>query len=313
MNPTIAPSTVVVAADGSDDSDRAVHWAAEQAALERRPLTVVTAVGTNGVPAVAWSGMGAAYAYQPRELLVHGQAVADAAADLVRHLRPGLQVESLAFLGDPRQVLVDASRTAHLLVMGSRGRGVFRSKVLGSVSAAVSRDAACPVAVCRPHGHGTGSGAAGRGILVGADGTAESLPVIEFAFHQASLLGLPLTVVHCVWDEVATFESPQLVSSEAGLQEHRLLLSESVAGMAAKFPEVVVDLRLARGLAEECLSVDSASWTLVVVGRHPVDSLLKLVTGAVATAVVERARTTVAVVPQADPEPQPRSRVEQED
>lgn len=299
----IDPSSIVVAADGSDDSDRAVHWAAEQAYLERRPLTVVTAVGTNGIPAVAWSGMGAAYAYQPEELLEHGRAVADAALALVRHLRPGLRAESVVLLGDPRQALVDISTAAHLLVLGSRGRGVFRSKVLGSVSAAVSRDAGCPVVVCRPHGHGRDHGSGEqRGVLVGADGTLESLPVIEFAFQQASLLGLPLTAVHCVWDEVAAVAGARMVpAQESGLEQQRLLLSESVAGMASKFPEVTVDLRLARGLAEECLAADSTSWNLVVVGRHPVDSLLKLVTGAVATAVVERARTTVAVVPQADP------------
>lgn len=301
---SIDPSSIVVAADGSDDSDRAVHWAAEQAWLERRPLTVVTAVGANGIPAVAWSGMGAAYAYQPEELLAHGQAVADTALALVRHLRPGLRTESVVLLGDPRQVLVDLSTSAHLLVLGSRGRGVFRSKVLGSVSAAVSRDAGCPVVVCRPpagHGSSHGSGQE-RGVLVGADGTVESLPVIEFAFQQASLLGLPLTAVHCVWDEVAALDGARMVPAEtSGMEEQRLLLSESVAGMASKFPEVTVDLRLARGLAEECLAAESGAWNLIVVGRHPVDSLLKLVTGAVATAVVERARTTVAVVPQADP------------
>ena len=299
MTTTINPSSVVVATDGSDDALRAVHWAAEQAFLERRPLVVVTATGATQVPVTAWGGYGAGYAPSVDDLMAHGESVAADALAVVRHLRPGLDVSSEVFVGDPRQVLVELSRQVHLLVLGSRGRGAFRSKVMGSVSAAVSRDAACPVFVCRPPAKGE---TPSRGILVGADGTPESLPVIEFAFHQASLLDLPLTVVHCVWDQVAALLGTGLVSPrEEGLEPQRLLLSESVAGMATKFPEVDADLRLGRGLAEEFLAADTDGWNLVVIGRHPVDTLLRLVTGSVAIAVVERARTTVAVVPEADP------------
>jgi len=294
----IPASSIVVAVDGSDDADRAVHWAAEQAFLERRPLTVVTTIHSPDVPASAWGGLGAVYAYDPEQLLAGGRAVAQEAAEVALHLHPGLDVTTVARIGDPRHLLVEISRDVHLIVLGSRGRGAFRSKLLGSVSAAVSRDAGCPVAVCRPRGRQEQSR---LGILVGADGTPESLPVIEFAFQQASLTNLPLTVVHAVWDEVGAVHGPVMVSPrEAGLDQYRVLLGESVAGISSKFPEVPLDLRLARGMAEDCLSDSSARWDLIVVGRHPVDSLLRLVTGAVATSVVERSHTTVAVVPQAD-------------
>lgn len=285
---TIDPSSIIVAADGSADSDRAVQWAAEQAFLERRPLVVLTAVGIAGVPAVSWAGMGAAYAYQPDDLLTHGRAIADEARALAEHRHPGLAVSTAVQVGDPRQVLVDLSRSVHLIVLGSRGRGLFRSKLLGSVSASVSRDAGCPVVVCRPGTEGRAPGA-GAGLLVGADGTPESLPVLEHAFRLASLRDLPVTVMHCVWERPGPTE------------EHRLLLGESIAGIRSAYPEVPVELALASGLAEEALAADSARWDLIVVGRHPVDSLLRLLTGAVATTLVERAHTTVAVVPQADP------------
>ncbi len=260
-------------------------------------MTVVTAVGTAGVPAITWAGVGAGYAYQPHEMAEHGQAIADEAVAIAHHLRPALQVETRVLHGDPRQALVDISGHAHLMVIGSRGRGAFRSKVLGSVSAAVSRDADCPVIVCRPPRH-----EAELGVLVGADGTAESVPIIEFAFLQASLRDLPLTVVHCVWDEIAAVHGvAPAAPGESGLEEQRLLLAESVAGMSAKFPEVTVHLRLAHGLAEDCLTTRSGDWNLIVVGRHPVDTLFQLFTGSIATAVVERAHTTVVVVPQSEP------------
>ncbi|HJQ03846.1 MAG TPA: universal stress protein [Nocardioides sp.] len=261
------PGAVLVAVDGSADADRAIAWAAQQAYLERRPLVVVT---------------------------TRDAVVADEAVGVAQRLHPGLEVTELVIGGDPRFVLTELSRHAHLLVLGSRGRGMVGSRLLGSVSAAVSRDAACPVFVCRP----LSPEASRRGILLGVDGTEESLPVVELAFHQASLTDLPLTVVHCFWDPDRLTHEPEVVApDEPGLGEHRLLLAESVAGMASKFPEVQVALRLQRGIVEECLVAGSADWDLVVVGRHPVDTLPRYLTGAVATIVVERARTTVAVVP----------------
>lgn len=293
------PGSIVVGADGSEESQRAVHWAAEQASLERRPLVVVTAVGAPDVPGLTWTGMGSRYARHPEEAMDAGQAVAAEAVALARHVAPGVDVRSVVLVADPRQALVDLSRSAHLMVLGSRGRGFVRSKVLGSVSAAVSRDAACPVMVCRP---ARPDRAAGRGVLVGADGTPASLPVLELAFRQASLRDLPLAVVHCVWDVDRPRHDAELMPpDQPGLDADRLLLAESVAGLSATFPEVAFELLVAQGLTEEFLSGPGSDWDLVVVGRHPVDSLSRLMTGATATVVVERAATTVVVVPEAEP------------
>lgn len=51
--------------------------------------------------------------------------------------------------GSATQALLDAAEQADLLVVGSRGRGGFRSMILGSVAHAVSAHASCPVAVVR--------------------------------------------------------------------------------------------------------------------------------------------------------------------
>ncbi|UMG91893.1 universal stress protein [Nocardioides sp. TF02-7] len=194
--------------------------------------------------------------------------------------------------GEPRGVLTDLAAHAHLLVLGSRGRGAVLSRLLGSVSASVGKHASCPVVVVRP-GHRR---ATDHGVLVGADGTLQSLPVIEFAFRQASLHDQPLTVLHCVWDLAAAVDGPSLLRD--GQPEARALLSESVAGFRERYPEVRVDLQVARGFAETCLAADSDRWSLIVVGRHPAESLGRLATPTVATSVLERARTCVAVVPQ---------------
>jgi nucleotide-binding universal stress UspA family protein len=51
--------------------------------------------------------------------------------------------------GHPSRALVEASRTAGLLVVGSRGRGAFAGMLLGSVSGDVVRHAHCTVVVVR--------------------------------------------------------------------------------------------------------------------------------------------------------------------
>jgi len=273
MNHRIRPGSIVVGADGSKHSERALHWASEQARVERRPLVVVTTEDGNA-------------------FRTNGEAV--------RRLRegaPDIEVTGLSAAGDPRTVLVELSRDAHLLVLGSHGRGAVRSALLGSVSAAVSRLAVCPVVVCRPHAEGR----VGRGVLVAVDATESSLPVLEFAFEQASLHGRPLTAVHCVWDvmaAVAGLRNVTLGDDDLGVgDEAHLALAEALAGFAEKYPDVAVTERVNHGLVDDVIGWRTGEWDLVVVGRHPIDTVSRLVTGSIATAVVERAQTNVAVVP----------------
>lgn len=274
MNRTIQPGSIIVAADGSKHAERAVIWAAEQAHLERRRLVVLTADGEN----------------------VH--RINHDAVNLATATVPGLDVMALTATGDPRAILVEVSREAHLMVLGSRGRGTVRSMLLGSVSAAVSKLATCPVIVCRPRAEGH----RGRGVLVAADGTPESLAVIEFAFAMASMRGTALTVVHCVWDVVAAVAGARNVSLElvdlGTCDEPHRLLAESIAGFAEKYPDVPVSLRVTHGLVDDVIGGHTAAWDLVVVGRHPVDTASRLIKGSIANAVVERAHTIVAVVPE---------------
>lgn len=79
-------------------------------------------------------------------------------------------------------------------------------------------------------------------------------------------------------------------------------MSESIAGMREKYPDVPVSLELRHGLVDEAVSPRGRSRALTVVGRHPVNSIGRLLTGSISTAVLERAHGPVAVVPEAPPE-----------
>lgn len=291
----IPAGAVVVGVDGSDPGDAAVAWAADQAALEHRPLVLAHAIGTLGTSGTVWLSEGADPAPVLRDLHEHANTVLEAAAAHVARRRPSVVVHTTTAADDPRQMLLDLSRHAGTVVVGSRGRGPVRSLLLGSVSAATARHATCPVVVVRPHHPGI----VRRGVLVGADGSPASLPVLEFAFREAAQRRLPLTVMHCVWDAVATVTTPHVVGTDASsVEEARLLLAESIAGLGEKHPDVHVTQQVARGLPGACLGQVADSMDLVVVGRRQAGAWSRVVDGDVSHDLVEHARTVVAVVPE---------------
>jgi nucleotide-binding universal stress UspA family protein len=224
-----------------------------------------------------------------------GEELLTTTAQKVRARCPSTEVHTRVITNDARQALLALAHRASIVVVGSRGHGPVRSLLLGSVSAAVARHAACPVVVVRPHHPGT----VRRGVLVGADGTALSHPTLELAYREASVRRLPLTVMHCVNDLPAQITSVHLVRpDDPSAEESRLVLAESVAGMAEKYPDVHVRLQVCRGDAAHALSIAADNMDLLVVGRRHSGTLTRLVAGDVSGYLVEHARTVVLVVPE---------------
>lgn len=274
----IPAGTIVVGLDGSAPSRLALAWAIEQALLERRPLTVALAVEDGLTPEAD-----------------ERQAMQDARDEVARRA-PELPVLVQACEGDPRSVLLELSRDAAMVVVGSRGRGPVRSLLLGSVGVAVTKHAVCPVVVVRPGNPGL----VRQGVLVGVDGSERSLPTIEFAYRQASLHGLPLTVLHCFWDAEAVVAGAHVVATvPSSRQDEAILLAETVSGMGEKYPDVNVRTELARGLVDATLVRAGERMNLVVVGAHHGGAASEFIFGSVAATVVEHATCPVAVVPHA--------------
>jgi nucleotide-binding universal stress UspA family protein len=223
-----------------------------------------------------------------------GRKVLDAARTQVQRAEPELEVHEVFDLADPRELLLQLSDSAAMVVVGSRGRGKVRTLLLGSVSVALVRHAHCPVVVVRPGNRGL----VRNGVVVGVDASELSRPVLEFAYRQASLRALPLTVLHTWRDILAGTTAAYLANLDPiDIENERVALAEAVAGMADKYPDVHVTTDLATGLPEEALVHLGERMDLIVVGAHQKRVFDRAFRGSVSVEVVEHAHCPVAVVP----------------
>ncbi len=140
---------IVVGVDGSACARAALAWAGRLAGRAGLPLLVVRGWSLTTAPRPAsWEP-----AYVPPvadyEAAVYQALAADVAA---AGLPAGVGVECRAVHRAPVDALVAAAEGAGLLVVGARGRGGARGRLLGSVATSVLRAAGCPVTVVRPSG-----------------------------------------------------------------------------------------------------------------------------------------------------------------
>ena len=134
---------IAVGVDGSDRSVPALEWAAKEAAAHGHVLRIYTAWS---IPVTALSPGGMPAPYPVDELESDGRAAQDAVIAKAE-MPADLVIEHHVVEGGPRAVLLDAAKTADLLVIGSRGRSAFSALLLGSVCSQVLHHAPCPVTV----------------------------------------------------------------------------------------------------------------------------------------------------------------------
>lgn len=297
MTTTTGPAgSVVVGVDGSPSATHAVTWAAEQAAAEDRPLVLVHAGPTPAPAGTGWMEAAGVDHHRLAALLKDdARALLERAAAPVRAAHPGLEVQHLVRLGDAREMLLEASAEARLLVVGTRGLGPVRHLLLGSVSSALVKHATCPVVVVRPEPE-SANGAAR--VLAGVAGEPGDAAVLDLAFDLAESRKLPLRVFHCFWDAVKIAEGARDVApGEPGLDDEWLVLDKAVRPHTDAHPDVEVQLQLTRGMVDERLIRASRDAALVVLGHRRKPFFNELVYGSVAPVVVERSACTVAIVP----------------
>jgi len=136
---------ILVGIDGSAHSQRALEWAAKEAAIRHTSLTVLTVH-----QAVRGFWGGTLHYAGDDELVEKGRQAAQAEADKVvaslGDARPA-SITVKATEGIPAEELLNAGADADMIVLGSRGGGGFARMLLGSVASTVAEHAKVPVMI----------------------------------------------------------------------------------------------------------------------------------------------------------------------
>lgn len=280
---------IVVGVDGSASALTAVAWAAREAARHRVPLRFVHAylLPAQGYPEFVVTGaeVREAFEQQGREWLEEAVAAA-------RAVVPDVEVETSVVVDRPTTALVDESRRARLVVLGSRGLGGFTGLLVGSVAVAVSAHGGCPVVVVREP-------EAARGpVVVGVDGSPVSEEAVAFAFEEASLHGAPLVAVSAWTDfpvdgayaSLFTVDWPRVED-----EQHRVL-AERLAGWQEKHPDVEVTRTVVRDRPVRALLDAAEGARLLVVGSRGRGGLTGMLLGSTSQSLVHHASCPLAVV-----------------
>lgn len=136
---------VVVGVDGSEMSERAIAFAAAEAARRGEPLIAVT----------AWhlpASFGSEYVSVPELAQALEEDAREASSLSLAGLAtayPDLVIERVIASGDAVTVLCDVGEDASLVVVGTRGRGPIRRLLLGSVSHSLLLRVHSPLAIVR--------------------------------------------------------------------------------------------------------------------------------------------------------------------
>jgi nucleotide-binding universal stress UspA family protein len=279
---------ICVGVDGSPASQSALRWAAGEAATHSGELVVIHAYDWRVVGARAQ--VGGAVADQARST---ADTIVETAVEQARAQAPGVKVRGQAALGAPGPMLVSASETFDLTVVGSRGRGGFASLLLGSVGQHVATHAAGPVVVVR----GRPDATVGP-IVVGVDGSPAGDHAVRMAFEEAAQRGVGVLAVRVYTPRYASWGIDASVPVEDPVQrrdEEQRHLADDVAVWQEKFPDVSVRSVALDGHTAEVLIGLSSSAQLVVVGTRGHGGFAGLLLGSVGLQLLHHADCPVLI------------------
>jgi nucleotide-binding universal stress UspA family protein len=224
------------------------------------------------------------------------QHMVDDTVEVLGVVYPTLEVGYLLEWGDPVEMLLDQSKTAHTIVLGSRGAGGFADLVVGSTTLHVAAHATCPV-IAVPDT--SDEDKPRHGVVVGVDGSEVSQAAIGYAFETAAEMDEKLTAIWAWMDPTrtgvgrmmpGTFDQNEVVKGE------RAALDDAMSGWSEKYPEVEVEQKVVLGHPVPALASSSTDARLLVVGCRGRGALRSLVLGSVSHGALHHAAGPVAVV-----------------
>jgi nucleotide-binding universal stress UspA family protein len=266
-------------------------------------------VGSYYLPTLTSASLDGGYVPIDDEAIQAGaRSVLDAAVDRVAS--SGVEVTTSIAPGDAAGLLVDLSKDHELAVVGTRGRGGFAGRLLGTVSSALPAHAWCPTVVVPLRGVGPAAPgddpAAGlpqtsppQRIIVGVDGSPTSEVALRHAVRQALLWDCELVAVAGV--PIASGAGilawlPSSVDHEQVLADAASGLDVIVARAEADHPGLAVRRIVLDGTGAELLVEFSQAADLVVVGSRGRGGFSGMLLGSTSQAVLHHAQCPVMVV-----------------
>lgn len=297
---------IVVGYDGSAASVLALDWAIETARERGRPLTIVHGISTTGT---GFPAMDLAQA-QP----LFEQTARDIVADGARRAEKVLevnQIETQYWLGSAAGQIVEASRDADLVVVGSRGRGRLLGGLLGSTSYAVAAHSHCPVVVVRgPAGEDVedlpqpSRPDPAHPVIAGSDESAESQRAVDAAAEVAAQSRARLTLVRVAEPVIpSTWTVIEAGAGGAGLEDPDVILGWAREGVEREgervreaHPSLDVTTQAVLGDPGSLLAGLGKDAGLIVVGSRGRGGFTGMLLGSVSHRVIHDAVCPVMVV-----------------
>jgi nucleotide-binding universal stress UspA family protein len=242
--------TVVVGIDGSRAALDAAVWAIDEAAGRDIPLKLVYVIYRADLPGTGVS-CGTGELTAARATLADARRAVETAAELIG--KP-VKIETEVLRGNPLATLIELSRSAAMMCVGSIGIGCACHRA-GSTAAALAGSARCPVAVIRrPDAVRSAAPPAGAGCIVAeVDTSPDNNAVLQWAMAEAKLREAPLRVI---------------ASSAVQAQ-----LSRRIDRWAELYPDVAVESVMVHGDVAEYLSCDAEPVQLFISGNRDRRSL----------------------------------------
>lgn len=273
---------VVVGIDGSAVADSALLFAAREA--RRRASRLIIAHG----------GKHPSPEDHTDEVRPFTDILADEAVAMVAAREPGLDCAFLLRDTEPASLLVELSKAADLVVLGTHRMGRLRGFVLGSVSQRVAAHAACPVV--------TVSGPAedeGAPIVLGVSASPGGMAAMRFAGEAARLRNVPVRALRSITAEDWALSGPAYsipVTRDALRDAARAELDTVLREARAAYPDVEITGEVTDADPFTALLKAAADASLVVIGsrRSQASALPHL--GPVAAWLLHQAQCPLAVV-----------------
>jgi nucleotide-binding universal stress UspA family protein len=226
-----------------------------------------------------------------------------------------IDVDASVENGDASGVLLEMSETAELLVFGTRGRGGFVGRLLGSVSSALPAHAKCPTVtvplICSDRlGETTddkrikaeqaksGHQRVENVVVVGVDGSEQARVAVLEAASQAERMGASLHVVCAVPQYSGSLAwVPAPMDRKALFADIRMQLDAGMTWLKSHYPHLRIESELKDGSPVDVLVEASRHVELVVVGTRGRGGFAGMLLGSTSDGVLHHAKGPVLVVP----------------